>query len=87
MAIRALITGTDAQIQGDNLRLTWLHIFYGSPLPAPDAGPGELIVTPGMTTNQIKTGIKAVIQDDATRLGYGMLARAPQHVDEVFHNL
>jgi hypothetical protein len=88
MAVRALITRTEANPEGENVRLRWLHIFYGTSVPGgTDAGPGELLVTPGMTVTQIKSAIKTVIQDDSTRLGYGALQRVPQHADEVFHNL
>lgn len=87
MAIRALIQTTRAEIEGENIRLKWVHIFYGPELATPDAGPGTVLVTPGMTPIQIKTAIKNVIQADATALNYGTLQRAPQHVDEVFHNL
>lgn len=87
MAVRALIQDTRAEIEGENIRLNWRHIFYGPELATPDSSLGSVLVTPAMTATQVKTQIKNAIQADATALGYGTLQRVPQHVDEVFHNL
>jgi hypothetical protein len=89
MAVRALITKVhEPEIQGEALLVAWRHVFYGSNVPtAWDGGTGSILITSGMTASDIKSAIKTAIQADCTALGYGALARAPQHIDEVFHNL
>lgn len=88
MAVRALITRVDdVEIQGESLLIKWHYLFYGSSVPTPDSKIGELLVAPGTAPSEIKAQIKNIIQSQATALNYGTLARPPQHVDEIFHNL
>ncbi len=84
---RVLITTIrEPEIIGETLRTAFRYVFFGAEVQRFDATTSTVDFTPDMTGAQAKAAVRAAIQGEATRLGYGTIQRM-QHIDEVFHGL
>jgi hypothetical protein len=93
MAVRAFITAINHELSGLDIVYTVRTLYIGPEVTAVDPNRSfdseieEIVRTPEMSEQDCRALITQLIEEKATRLGYGPLDGKPKRIDAVFDKL